>query len=398
MPKKAKELSPLAVKRLTRKGLHAVGGVAGLHLQVNERGARSWILRVRVGNKRRDIGLGGFPDVLLTEAREKARQTRSDIRQGIDPVQERRNKRSILLAAQAAGITFEKAAEQFITVKSTEWRSKKQKQIWENSLANYACPVIGGLQVKDIELSHIVKILEPIWQDKTETAKRLRNRIENVLDWATVRNYRTGENPARWKGHLDKILPNPGKFRKAEHFPALPVNQVGKFMKALRQNNGFGSRALEFLVLTVARSGEVRGATWQEIDLKEKVWAIPAERMKAGKEHRVPLSDAAIKILEDQPRHDGVDYVFPALRGGKLSDATLLAVMRRMNVKAVPHGFRSTFRDWVAERTNYPNEVAEMALAHAIGNKVEAAYRRGDLFDKRKRMMEDWAAFCGKTH
>lgn len=394
MPKRAKELSNLAVKRLTKKGLHAVGGVDGLHLQINENGAKSWILRIRVNNKRRDIGLGSFPTISLSEARENARRIRQDVRQGIDPVQERKEKRNALQASRAAEITFEMASTQFIAVKSTEWKGEKQKQVWENSLLEYAYPLIGKLQVKDIELSHIVKILEPIWQDKTETAVRLRGRIENILDWATVRKYRTGDNPARWKGHLDKILPNPEKFRKKAHFPALPLNQIKDFMTSLYTKDGFGSQALAFLILTVARSGEVRGATWDEIDFSAKTWTIPAARMKAGKEHRIPLSDAAIRILQNQPRHDGVNYIFPALRGGKLSDTTLLAVMRRMNVTAVPHGFRSTFRDWVAEHTNFPNEVAEMALAHTIKSRVESAYRRGDLFKKRKQMMTKWASFC----
>lgn len=394
MPKKAKELSSLTVKRLTQKGLHAVGGTDGLHLQINENGAKSWILRIRIGNRRRDIGLGGFPKVSLSEARESARRIHQDVQQGIDPVQERKEKRAAQQASKAAEVTFKKAAEQFIATKSTEWKGKKQKQVWENSLSEYAYPVVGNLQIRNIELSHIVKILEPIWKDKTETAVRLRGRIENILDWATVRNYRTGENPSRWKGHLDKILPNPAKLKKKVHFPALPLNQVKKFMTSLNQKDGFGSQALAFLILTVARSGEVRGAKWDEINFSSKVWTIPASRMKAGKEHRIPLSDAAVKILQSQPRHDGVDYIFPALRGGMLSDTTLLAVMRRMNVTAVPHGFRSTFRDWVAEHTNFPSEVAEMALAHTIKSHVESAYRRGDLLEKRRQMMEQWANFC----
>lgn len=394
MPRKAPELSALAVKRLIQPGFYAVGGVAGLHLQVNDSGARSWILRATVGNKRRDIGLGGFPDVPLADAREKARQTRLQIEQGIDPVQARKEARSLLEAAQQAEISFEKSAKEYMASKGVEWKNAKHSQQWENTLATYAYPVIGKLQVKDIELSHVVKILEPIWLEKTETAKRLRGRIEAVLDWATVRGYRKGENPARWKGFLDTILPAPGKVAKRDHHKALSVDQVGQFMQDLQVRDGISARALEFLVLTAARSGEVRGATWDEIDLKKAIWTVPANRMKAGKEHRVPLSKKAVEILKNAPRFEGVDYCFPAPKGGQLSDMALTAVTRRMELEAVPHGFRSTFRDWAAERTNYPREIAEQALAHTIG-KVEAAYRRTDMLEKRRRMMEDWAGFCG---
>lgn len=259
----------------------------------------------------------------------------------------------------------------------------------------YAYPVIGKLQIQDIALSHVIKILEPIWTTKTETAARLRGRIENVLDWAIVRNYRIGDNPARWKGYLDKVLPSPSKVTKVEHYPALKISEVGDFLQKLKQQEGVSAKALEFLILTAARSGEVRGALKHEIDREKAVWIIPPERMKAGKEHRVPLSPRAIQILDELPQIEGVNFVFPSPKGGKLSDMALAAVMRRMSVPAVPHGFRSTFRDWVAECTNYPNEVAEMALAHTIGNKVEAAYRRGDLFEKRRQMMNDWEKFCG---
>lgn len=394
MPKKAKELSAVAIKRMNKKGFYAVGGVAGLHLKVNDAGAQSWILRVSVGGKRRDIGLGGFPDVSLAEAREKAKQFRNDIAQGIDPIHVKKQRRSSLLAARAAEITFEQSAKEFLSSKGIEWKNAKHAQQWTNTLETYVYPVIGRLQVKDVDLSHIVKILEPIWKTKTETAKRLRGRIENILDWASVRKYRSIENPARWKGYLDKVLPSPGKITKVEHHAALPVDEVGRFMQRLRKREGISSRALEFLVLTVARSGEVRGAEWPEFDMEAGVWTIPAHRMKAGKEHRVPLSSRAIALLKELPRFEDEKTVFLSPRGGILSDMALTAVTRVMEVKAVPHGFRSTFRDWVAEHTNYSNEVAEMALAHAIDNKVEAAYRRGDLFEKRRQMMNDWEQFC----
>jgi integrase len=257
--------------------------------------------------------------------------------------------------------------------------------------------VIGRMLVRDIDLPHIEAVLRPIWETKTETATRVRGRIEKVLDWATVGKYREGLNPARWKGHLDSRLAPPRKLTKVEHHAALAAGRVGAFMAELRKQAGMGARALEFAILTAARSGEVRGAIWEEIDLEAAVWTVPAERMKAGKEHRVPLSTPAIRILKALPRIDGTELVFPAARGGKLSDMTLSAVLRRMNVPAVPHGFRSTFRDWCAEQTNYPRDVAEMALAHTIGDKVEAAYRRGDLFDKRTKLMKAWGDFCGRV-
>jgi integrase len=248
--------------------------------------------------------------------------------------------------------------------------------------------------VKHVGLPHILTILEPIWKTKTETGTRLRGRLEQVLDWATARGYRDGPNPARWRGHLDKLLARPAKIAKVKHRAALPFTEIGAFMQQLRAADGMGARELEFAILTAARSGEARGATWLEIDLNAKIWTIPAARMKGNREHRVPLSSAVVTLLMALPRIGGNDLVFPAPRGGRLSDMTLSAVLRRMKVPAVPHGFRSTFRDWAAERTGYPRDAAEMALAHTIGDKVEAAYRRGDLFEKRRRMMADWATFC----
>lgn len=394
MPKKAKELSALEVQRLTKPGLYAVGGVAGLQLQVLPSGARTWVLRVVIGGKRRDMGLGGYPDVTLAGAREKAREARNLIEQGIDPIAQRTAARSALAAARGAEITFDECARKFIEAKSVEWKNAKHGAQWSSTLETYASPIVGKLQVRDVTLAHIIKILEPIWTTKTETATRLRGRVESVLDWATVRGYRHGENPARWKGHLDKILPKPGKVAKVEHHSALPVDAIGGFMRDLRKRGGMATRALEVLALTAARSGEIRGMRWDEIDLQNAVWTIPGERMKMGKEHRVPLTERVLEILRDLPRIDDSPLIFPAPRGGQLSDMSITAVLRRMNVNAVPHGFRSTFRDWAAERTNYPREVAEMALAHAIGNAVEAAYRRGDLFEKRRRLMNDWTKFC----
>jgi integrase len=392
MGRKAKEQGALAVSRLTTPGLHFVGGVSGLGLQVLPTGGRTWVLRATIGGRRRDMGLGGFPDVTLAGAREAARVAREKIRAGVDPIEQKKAARSALSAAQGKGITFRAAAEAYIAAHEAGWRNAKHRQQWTNSLTSYAFPKIGNLLVGDVELSHVMAILEPIWREKTETAKRLRGRIEQVLDWAIARGHRDGLNPARWRGHLDKMLAAPGKVAKVTHHTALGLGEVQEFMTRLRTVEGIGARALEFLILTAARSGEVRGATWAEIDLAYHTWTIPAERMKAGKEHRVALSDAAMKVLTALSGRKGL--LFPAPRDGQLSDMTMTAVLRRLGVNAVPHGFRSTFRDWAAECTNYPRDVAEMALAHSISDKVEAAYRRGDLFDKRKLMMVDWANFC----
>lgn len=397
MPVKAKELGPLEVKRLTAPGLHAVGGVAGLHLQVLPSGGKSWLLRIVIGGKRREVGLGGFPDVPLALAREKARSVREAVQQGRDPIAERAAARSALAAQRGAAITFDECARQYIDAKSREWKSAKHAAQWTATLTTYASPVIGAMLVRDVELSHVMRILEAddFWTTRTETASRVRGRIESVLDWATVRGYRTGENPARWKGHLDKLLPAPRKTAKVQHHAALPVDEIGLFMRDLRQRDGIAARALEVLILTAARSGEVRGMRWDEVNLDDGIWIVPGERMKAGKEHRVPLSGRVIEILRGTPMVDG-GLVFPGMRAGSpLSDMTLTAVLKRMGRDDLTaHGFRSTFRDWAAERTNYPREVAEMALAHTIKNRAEAAYRRGDLFEKRARLMEDWAKFC----
>lgn len=392
MPKLAEEKSALEVRRLTRPGLHTVGGVQGLLLKVNKTGARSWILRATVGAKRRDIGLGSFPDVTLADARERAREARDLIRQGIDPVEQRKAVRRELIASQGRALTFQEAARRFLAQKTSEFRNPKHAAQWESTLATYAFPTLGKMGVAEIELAHVVNVLEPIWQTKTETASRLRGRIESVLAWATVSGFRSGDNPARWKGNLDAVLPKPGKVGRPTHQRALPIDAMPEFMAALRQREGMAARALEFLILTAARSGEVRGARWDEIDEKARLWTVPGERMKAGREHRVPLSDAAMAVLSTLPR-DG-DIVFAAPRGGKLSDMSISAVTRRMGVDAVPHGFRATFRTWAAERTGFPHEVAEQALAHTIKSGVERAYRRGDLLKKRADLMAAWAKFC----
>ena len=392
MPKLAKSLSAIEVQRLIEPGHWSVGGVAGLALQVTPTGARSWVLRIKIGNTRHDIGLGAFPGVSLAQARQKAGELRQQIAEGRNPVQERTAAKARIRAEQAATLTFAEASERFIKAKSPEWKNTKSPAQWRASLETYAYPVIGNLDIRLIAQQHVEAILEPIWTTKTETATRLRGRIENVLDWAAAGGFRQGDNPARWRGLLDKRLPNPTKLKKVEHFPAVPLDEVFAFSEDLRAMHGTAARALEFAMLTAARSGEVRGAVWSEIDLKTAVWTVPAARMKAGKEHRVPLSMQALDLLRALPQVEGSEHVFTAPRGGALSDMSLTAVMRRMGRSEVPHGLRSSFRDWASERTAYPHEVAEMALAHTVKG-VEASYRRLDMIDHRRSMMQAWADF-----
>lgn len=393
MPKKAKELGPLDVRRLKEPGLHAVGGVAGLHLQVTPTGARSWVLRVTVGSRRRDFGLGGFPDVPLADARVKARAARDMVEQGIDPIEQKKAARAALMAADAKIITFDECARQFLASKTKEFANPKHAAQWKTTLETYASPFIGKLAVDKIEMAHIVQVLTPIWDSKTETASRVRGRVESVLNWATVSGFRTGDNPARWKGGLDIVLPKPRKISKVKHHTALPWQKVPAFMPELRKVEGMGARALEFAILTAARSGEVRGATWGEIDLTRKLFTIAADRMKAKKAHRVPLNDAAMNLLAALPRLDGCDFVFPSARGGMLSDATMSAVLKRMEVDAVPHGFRSSFKDWARSSTRFPDEVSELALAHVSTDATRAAYARDELIPQRTKLMEAWAQF-----
>ncbi len=395
MAKVATPLSAAQVAKLTKVGLHAAGGVPGLHLRVDPYGSRHWVLRIVIGKKRRDVGLGGYPSVSLAHARERAREAREQVWRGIDPVEERRAAVAALVAAQSA-LTFDEAAKRFLANKVAEFRNDKHAAQWKSTLKTYASPLIGAMPVDQVGLTDITDILTPIWTTKTETAKRVRGRIEAVLDWATVTGHRSGDNPARWRGNLDSVQASPNKVAKKQHFAALPYTDVPAFLIDLRQREGMAARALEFTILTAARSGETRGATWREIDLDAGIWTIPGERMKAGREHRVPLTDAALAILRALPRlePDNPDStVFFAPRGGQLSDMTLTAVMRRMKVDATVHGFRSTFRDWAADQTSFPREVAEQALAHTLQG-VEAAYRRSDLFEKRRNLMDAWECYC----
>ncbi len=419
MPKVSVELSALDVKRLAHSGgkwndLFSVGGVPGLHMQITPTNGRSWVLRVKVGTLRRDIGLGGFPGVTLAKAREKARDAREKIEQGIDPIEERKAAKSALIASQRRGLTFADAMDRFLDAKLEGFENPKHRQQWRNTLATYAKPDLGPMLVQDIAVQDVLRVLEPIWIDKTSTAKRLRGRIEALLSWATVAGHRTGDNPARWGGNLKELLPAPSKVAKETHRPALQIDDAPRWFEALQSRDGFGARALEFLAMTGIRSQEVRGALWEEIVFDKALWIIPASRMKMDKEHRVPLPAAAVALLQTLPRIDDNPLVFPAARGGQLSDMTLSATMKRMHKAeieagrvgyldrvskrpAVPHGLRSTFRDWVAERTNYPGDMAEVAIAHKISNAVEAAYRRGDMIEKRRRMMADWAGYLSGT-
>ncbi|ROT96502.1 site-specific integrase [Altererythrobacter sp. FM1] len=396
MPKKLHNaLTSLAVKN-AKSGRHADGG--GLHLLVKPTGARSWVFRFMLNGRSRDVGLGaaGQGGMSLADARDEAAALRLKVKAGIDPLEERgREAAQTLAAAQAAkvaGTTFRDVATAYIAVNEESWRNPKHRQQWRNTLDTYVYPVIGDLPVAEVETAHVLKILEPIWKGKAETASRIRGRIETVLDSAKARGYRQGENPARWRGHLAQILPARTQLSRGHH-KAIAYEQVPAFVRALHKREAVAALALEFTILTAARSGEVIGATWAEVDLQKAIWTIPADRMKAAKEHRVPLSPRAVAILESlQPL--GSAYLFPGAKGGKLSGMAMAMLMRRMKVDATVHGFRSGFRDWAAECTGYAHEVAEMALAHTIENKVERAYRRGDLFDKRRRLMDDWATYC----
>ena len=397
MPKIAKELTALAVSKLRRTGLHAVGGAVGLGLKVMPSGSRAWVLRVVVAGKRREYGLGGFPTVTLASARERAKAMLDQLFAGVDPAETKKQAKSALAAQRARAVNFKSIAEQYIAQHEAGWKNAKHAAQWTSTLETYVYPICGHMVTSDINTATVLRVLEPIWVEKTETASRLRGRIEAVLDYATAKGLREGPNPARWKGNLALTLPAKRKISPVEHHPAVPVKGMPKFFKLLQQREGTAARALEFLALTAARSSEVRGAQWSEIDLAKRVWTVPAERMKAKREHRVPLSTQAITLLKTLPSKKTGGLVFPGSKAtAKLSDMSLTAVMRRMEMNAVPHGLRSSFRDWVGEETSFPREVAEMALAHAVGNAVEAAYRRGDLFEKRRLMMQDWATYLTK--
>ncbi|BAP13783.1 phage integrase family protein [Alcanivorax sp. NBRC 101098] len=412
MPIKVRELSATEVRRLTHSiskttgkeynGLHSVGGVAGLLLQVTPSGAKSWVYRTRIAGQRRSVGLGGFPDVTLAQARDKARVVRDKIAEGIDPIEERQAVRRELLAARLSTKTFADAMADYIGMKSTEWKNPRQAQQWTNSLTTYALPHIGKIPVRDIELGHIKAVLDPIWQTKTETANRVRSRMETILGWCATHDYRSNENPAKWKGYLDKVYPAPGKIKKRGHHAALAVDAIPEFMTDLQKRTGTAARALEFLILTAARTNEVigdkrigkLGITWQEIDLKAKVWTVPAGRMKSGKQHKVPLTEAAVDLLKNMKPGAPDAMVFAGGNGAIPSNNFLSALLKRMDQPVTAHGFRSTFKDWARERTAYADEVSELALAHVNSDATRAAYARSGLIDKRRQLMQDWEQYC----
>jgi integrase len=399
MPRIARELGPLDVKRLKEPGYHAVGKVPGLMLQISATETKSWVLRVKVGDKRREIGLGPYPAVGLALAHQKAQEMRDKIASGIDPVVERVTARQAIIQQQlqerALSWTFRKCAEAYIRARAPGWRNVKHAKQWEATLETYVYPTIGNKLVGNIDISDVISIVEPHWTTKTETINRVRNRIELILDWATVRKYRSGDNPARWKGNLDKLLARRSVVAPIVNHRALDASDIFGFLEILRTVNGTAARCLEFVVLTACRSGEARLATWDEIDFETKTWNIPAVRMKAGRKHSVPLSKPVITLLKSLPQIAGEPLIFPGRFEGKpLSDMAMTKVMRDMGVDAVPHGFRASFSSWCASETAYPAEVREMALAHAIGDATQAAYQRSDLFEKRRRLMADWANHC----
>jgi len=388
-------LSVTAINAKSRPGLYADGG--GLYLQIAKGGSKSWIFRYTLAGRPRKMGLGSAITVSLKLARERAAEQRLKLLDACDPIETRRAERMAILAASTTALSFKEAAEQYIAAHRAGWKNVKHASQWQSTLATYVYPVFGDLAVSRIDVALVMKVLEPIWGTKPETASRVRGRIESVLDWAKARHLREGENPARWKGHLDKLLPARSKVAKVKHHAALPYSEIGSFVGKLRALDGTGARALEFAILTAGRTGEIVRAAWQEIDLEGGMWVIPASRMKAGKEHRVPLSACAADILKALPREEGNPYVFIGERNGApLSNMAMLMTLRRMRqADLTVHGFRSTFRDWAAEQTAYPNELVEMALAHTVSDKTEAAYRRGDMVAKRRRLMDDWAAYCG---
>lgn len=420
MPKKAKELSALSVAKIKENGRHAVGGVDGLHLRiVND--SRAWVLRVVVGQRfdengkqqvhRRDIGLGSYPEVSLAEARTKAQEMKAQIRNGIDPIQQKQEKLQALRIQKLRDRTFSECAKIVIANKSRELKNQKHIAQWSTTLETYIYPSLGDRVIGSITKVDIAKVLEPIWAEKNETAKRLRGRIETIFDYAKAMEYFEGDNPAEWKANLEPILGNLKQVTRPH--PSLPYDQVAEFVQHLRQKDGISPKALEFAILTACRSGEIFGAAWQEIDFESKVWIIPKERMKADKEHRVPLSQEAITLLESIKQYtQPQDFIFPAPRGGgMLSDMSLTALIKRMHEQKIKenglgyidskqnrvittHGFRSTFRDWSADKTDYPREVCEHVLAHKLPDEVEAAYLRGAYLEKRKGLMNDWANFC----
>ena len=393
MPKQAKELSAAAVAKLREPGRYHVGGVQGLQLRITNAGTKLWIYRAMVNGKRRDIGLGYYNDLTLSRARDEALEKRRAIRLGLDLGLPEIGSRPAKESAKPTVVhTFKHAADSFVQLKRAGWRNTKHADQWVRTLETYAHPFLGSMDVRHIELQHVLSVLKPIWETKTETAVRLRGRIEAVLAYAAVHGWRDTNNPARWAGLLDKVLPAPGKVAKVEHHKAMPVGEIPAFMTHLEAVVGVSALALRLLILTATRSGEVRGARWDEFDLEKRVWTTPAERMKAGVEHRIPLSKQALHLLSVVPRIEDCEYLFPSTQGNKpISDMAMTTLMRKRGLEYVPHGFRSTFRDWGGDETDFPRDLLELALAHTLDSKVEAAYRRSDALEKRRALMQAWA-------
>lgn len=396
-------LKAVAVAQTTKPGLYSDGG--GLYLQVTAAGVRSWLFRYMRQGKARGMGLGPLHTITLAKARIKAHECREQLLAGIDPLGAKKEAAQAQRIEDAKALSFRQCATNYHLAHKDSWKNAKHADQWTNTLSTYAYPVIGELPIASIDVGHIMKILEPIWKSKTETASRLRGRIESVIDWATAHGYRIGENPARWKGHLDHLLMSKSAANKVVHHPALPYGELAAFLPNVQEQEGNAKQALELLILTACRTSEVINATWDEVDLELATWTIPAERMKAGREHRVPLSARACDILKEQQATreselhvDTNLFVFPGRKKAQpLSNMALLQLLKRMGrTDLTVHGFRSTFRDWAGECTNHPREIAEAALAHTLKDKTEAAYARGDLFDKRRILMNDWAAFCAR--
>ncbi|MCC0059094.1 MAG: integrase arm-type DNA-binding domain-containing protein [Hyphomicrobiaceae bacterium] len=412
MARQSNRLTAVQVRSLKKPGRYGDGH--NLYLQITDAGAKSWLLRYARNGRERWLGLGPLHTFSLAEARDRARRARQQIADGIDPIEQRRSERAERALEATRQITFEAATKAYYAQHEVRWTNAKHRENFLSSLRRYAFPIIGRLNVSEIDTGLVLRVLEPIWTTKNETASKLRQRMQAVLDWATVRGHRTGENPARWRGHLNNVLPAPGQVQNAKNYPAMRYEDVPVFMPELRERQGVAARALEFLILTAARTNEVVGATWAEIDLDGRTWTIPAARMgKTGKPHRVPLVDRAVDLLNELPRERGNDFVFvsPMRRGAGLSNMAMATVLKKIHAArekaglprfadrqtgtlAVPHGFRSSFRDWAAERTSAQNHIVEMSLSHQVGNAVERAYRRGDLLDKRRRLMESWSAYC----
>jgi integrase len=389
------KLSALAVKNAVKRGMYSDGG--GLYLSIAKNGSKSWVLRYRLGGRRRYCGLGSLLRVTLAEARKRAAEARAVLLNGDDPIAIKQGQRTAARLSVARAMTFQKAADSYIASHRAGW-SKAFIHEWTASLGQYVYPLIGALPVQDIDTALVMKVVEPIWASKTTTASRIRSRIKAVLDWATARGFRSGDNPARWDGHLQNLLPAEGKLVTVKHMEAMPYAEVPAFMSKLRQHPHMAARALEFLILTAARRSEAMKADWSELDLLDRVWVMPGARMKAGKEHRVPLSDAVMQLLGSLPGpHRGP--VFPSRRGKPMNHGQLRILLRSMDVQDITvHGFRSTFVDWAHEQTNFPSEAIEMSLAHSVGNAVEQSYRRTNLFDRRRLLMSAWSDFCAGKH